>query len=342
MKNINKLAGILLAFCACAGLSLYAQPSAPMATQQTQNFQQNMELQKPMLSLHPGTNAPEIYQGENADIGEQHILRLLPRSTLFMVSVDSQYLYTDNALLTTHPYVSSTEFVNTLVAAFAPTPYRWGPGRFAPEVGYTGQWYDYGLGGNSKLLTGTPISSIDFNVQEAFAGGKYYLPNNWIAFGQVNYNWFFQQNNSSMFYRELVPYVGIERLIQVGDDAVLAISAAGDWHESWQLNTVPSHDVQNRADGLVSISFAYQVMRKLVVQPYYSFQYSYYPMDTSGGPVRQDFLNTVGISGAWFFTPDLSLRVFVNDDAKQIESDSFAPQYHNWNAGLDLAYTFRF
>jgi len=349
MKNISKLAGILLTYCVLAGLSAYAQPSAPTATQQAQNFQNNMEMQKPFLTLYPGTNAPETYQGENADIGEQHILRLLPRSTLFMVSLDSEYLYTDNALLTTANPVSSTEFVNTLVAAFAPTPFRMGPGRFAPEFGYTGQWFDYGLGGNSKLSGATPptpIDSIDFNVQSAFGGAKYYLPDNWILYGQVNYNWYFQQNSTAsspsgrMFYRELVPDLEVERLIQVTHRAVLGLTAAGDWHESWQIND--PHDLQNRADGLLSVFLTYQVTPKLIVQPYYRFQYSYYPKDSSGGPVRQDLLNSFGGSVTWFFTPNLSFRVFANDDIEHVRSDSFAPDYHDWNVGADLAYVFRF
>ncbi|HEY3762351.1 MAG TPA: hypothetical protein VGN23_11450 [Verrucomicrobiae bacterium] len=341
---MTKLAGILIVVCAFTGLSLYAQPSAPMATQEQQNFQQNMEVQKPEISLHPGTNAPEIYEGENSDIGEQHMLRIIPRRTHFLVSLDSQYLYTDNALLSQHPYVSSTEFVNTLVAAFAPVAYRVGPGRLAPQFGYMGQWYDYGLGGNSKLADGvTPISTIDFNVQSVFAGAKYYFPNNWIAFGQANYNWFFSQDNlgnGPMFYQEFVPGAGIEHLTQVGDDAVFVAAASGDWHQSWQINH--PRNQQNRADGLVSLSFAWQVMPKLIVQPYYRFQYSYYPMDSSTGPVRDDFLNSFGVSTAWFFTPDLSLRVFIDDNAMQIEGDNNAPEYHSWNTGVDLSYNFRF
>jgi hypothetical protein len=143
-----------------------------------------------------------------------------------------------------------------------------------------------------------------------------------------------------MFYRELLPGAGLERLIQVGDDAVFAISGSGDYHDSWQINA--PHGQQNRADGLLSISFAWQVMPKLVVQPYYRFQYSYYPKDTSGGAVRDEFLSSFGVSGAWFFTPDLSLRVFINNDAAQNESDSLAANYHDWNAGVDLSYNFRF
>src|ERR1700684_1358203 len=87
--KILKYAGTLTAVFAVLSVThLQAQPTVPMATQQAQNFQQNMEMQKPLINLRAGTNAPEIYQGENADIGEQHILRVLPRSTLFLLSVD--------------------------------------------------------------------------------------------------------------------------------------------------------------------------------------------------------------------------------------------------------------
>ena len=144
MKIMTKFVGVLIITCILAAQSLHAQTTAATATQQQQNFQQSMESQKPLISLRPGTNAPEIYQGENTDIGEQHILRVLPRRTLFLLSLDSQYLYINNALLTQHPYVGTTEFVNTIVAAVAPTPFRFGPGRFAPEIGYTGQMvYEY-------------------------------------------------------------------------------------------------------------------------------------------------------------------------------------------------------
>src|SRR5580698_4160201 len=108
-----KIARICLPVCiVCfifAVISLKAQPAASTAVQQQQNFQQTMELQKPLLPLRPGTNAPETYQGENADIGPQHVLRLVPQRTFFMVRLDSQYLYTDNVLLTQAPKVPGTE-----------------------------------------------------------------------------------------------------------------------------------------------------------------------------------------------------------------------------------------
>ncbi len=99
MNMFRTLGWALLSCILLPVVSIRAQPSTPTAIQQQQNFQQRSELQKPLISLRPGTNAPEIYQGENADIGPQHIMRLLPQRTYFMVRADSQYLYTDNALL---------------------------------------------------------------------------------------------------------------------------------------------------------------------------------------------------------------------------------------------------
>src|SRR5581483_9538675 len=106
--SIATLAGIL-----CA-LSLQAQPSASTAVQQQQSIPQAMP------NLMPGTNAPELYSDEDADVGPQHILSLSPRRTMFEVSADSEYLWTDNALLQPNGGVESTIFVNTISAAYVP------------------------------------------------------------------------------------------------------------------------------------------------------------------------------------------------------------------------------
>ena len=61
-------------------LSLRAQPAA---VQQLQNNQIQRELQTPTTGLAVGTNAPELFPGENADVGPQRILRLNPRRIYF-------------------------------------------------------------------------------------------------------------------------------------------------------------------------------------------------------------------------------------------------------------------
>ncbi len=327
-----KLGLLLSCIVVLATFSLHAQPSAPTATEQTQNFQQSTELQQPMMSLTPGTNAPEIYPGENEDIGPQHILRLLPRRTYFEVKVDSEYLYTDNAMLSQHPTVSSTIFVNTISAALAPTAYKLGDGRFAPTAGVLSQWYNYGLGGHD-------VSFMDFNVQTFFVGGKYIMQNNWLVFGEFDYSRYLNQHSYGEFYHDFTPSIGVQKLVQLRNDLVLAASLRTDYHVSYTVN--PPHNSQDCMDDALSLSLSYQVMPRFVVQPYYRFQYTYYRFDTAHASGRNDFLNSFGVSASYYFTPNLSLRVFVNDDIKETD-DALVPKYHDYNVGADLAYSIRF
>jgi hypothetical protein len=337
MNMPKKLAIRLLGCVVMSAGSLLAQPSAPTAIQQQQNFQQSMEQQKPLISLKTGTNAPEIYQGENADVGPQHILRLLPQRTYFMVRADSLYLYSDNVLLMQNPKIPGTEFVNTIQAAFQPTAYKIGPGRFTPSVGYLSQWYNYEMGNHD-------LGAADFNVQTVFTSAKYQFPRNWTAFAEFDYNRFLNQANYDAFYNEFVPIVGVQRLIQVTDNSLVAVGLQADYHSSWAIN--PPHNSQDRADGIFSVSYAYQFTPRFVVQPYYRFQYTYYRFATSPDMIhhasgRNDYLNSFGLSAAYYFTPNLSLRAFINDDIKYSD-DSLAQQYHAYNIGADLAYSIRF
>ena len=314
-------------------IRLKAQPSASTATQQQQNFQQTMQLQKPLLSLRAGTNAPQIYQGENSDIGPQHILRLVPVRTYFMVRLDSQYLYTDNVLLTQAPKIPGTEWVNTAQIAYAPTAYRIGPGRASPSVGYLSQWFNYEMGNHDN-------GAIDFNVQTVYASLKYQFPGDWTLFAEFDYNRFLNQFNYANFYYEYVPSAGAQRLYQISDTMLLAVGLETDYHSSWTAPPQPS-DSQDRADGLFTMSFAWQMSRHFVAQPYYRFQYTYYRFNTLHNSFRDDYLNSVGLSVICNLTPSLSLRVFASKDI-DITDDPLAQNYRDYNVGADLSWSIQF
>ncbi|HUA67517.1 MAG TPA: hypothetical protein VMA13_03120 [Candidatus Saccharimonadales bacterium] len=331
MKIPRKFAGLWLVCVVMSAFSLRAQPSAATASQQQQNFQQGMELRQPLLSLRPGTNAPEIYPGENADIGPQYILRLNPQRTYFMVRVDSQYLYSENVLLEQHNPTPGTEFVNTIQAALAPTAYEFGPGRFSPQVGCLSQWFNYEMGNHD-------LGAADFNVQTVYASAQYRLPNDWTFFGEFDYNRFLSQANYDEFYHEFVPSAGVQRLFQITDKSLLAVSVLGDYHASWTIN--PPNDSQDRADGIFLASFVWQMTPRIAVQPYYQFQYTYYHRNQPGD--NNAYLNSFGLSASYFFTPHLSLRLFASDAINNTDYTSMVQKYHAYNFGADLAYTFRF
>jgi hypothetical protein len=332
MKMTNKLAGLLLGSIVVSAVSLQAQPSASTAVQQQQNFQQSLQQQQPMVSLQRGSNAPALYEGEPNDVGPQVVLRTLPPRTYFMARIESEYLYSDNVLLTGSPKTAGTEFVNTAQVAFAPPAIKLGTGRFSPQVGVLSQWYNYGLGNHD-------LSAIDFNVQTFYVSGKYQLPQNWTVFGELDYNRFLSQANYDEFYHDFVPSAGVQRLFQVTDNSLFAVTLQGDYHDSWQVN--PSHNAQDRADGIFSLAYAYEPTTKFAIQPYYRLQYTYYRYNTAHTSSRNDYLNTFGLSAAYYFTPNLSLRVFGEDNIRNSD-DGLAKDYHAYNIGADLSYTFRF
>lgn len=332
MKMTNKLAGLLLGSIVVSAVSLQAQPSASTAVQQQQNFQQSMQQQKPLLSLTRGTNAPDLYTQERDDVGPQVVLRTLPLRTYFMVRLDSEYLYSDNVLLTGNPKTAGTEFVNTAQVAFAPPAMKLGTGRFSPQIGILSQWYNYGLGNHD-------LSAVDFNVQTLYASAKYQMPQNWTVFGELDYNRFLSQANYDEFYQEFVPSAGIQRLFQVTDKSLFSVTVQGDYHDSKQVN--PPHNAQDRADAILSLAYAYEPTAKIAIQPYYRLQYTYYRFDTAHTSSRSDYLNTFGLSAAYYFTPNFNLRVFGEDSIKNSD-DNLAQKYHAYNIGAELAYTLRF
>jgi len=334
MKIRNLL--ILSALCAFIPVCAIAQPKTVERFGSTQSIQ---PLLKPLrLDLSTNAEAPELFPGENADVGPQRILRLVPRRKYLEAVADSQYLYTDNGLLSAKPVTSTTEFVNTISAAYAPTPRKLGDGRFAPGAGYMSQWYNYGLGGHD-------VSALDFNVQTVFLNAKYLMPNNWQLFGEFDYNRLLSQPSYSEFYNDFVPSLGIQRLFQINDNTLFSASLQTDYHFS-DTKTVfapTPTSINDRWENTLSLSLSYQVMPKLVVQPYYRFMYSYYPTRNSLGSGRNDYLNSVGLSAAYYFTPGLSLRAFVNYDARESdESDGSVPKYRDYTVGLNLSYTVRF
>jgi len=346
MRTIKISTGVLLVGLALPFL-MQAQPTVETASQQQQSAQQNMEQQQMMNTLHAGTNAPEIYQGESSDVGPQHILRVVPRRTYFQARVDSQYLYSDNVFLTRSFQVPGTIFVNTISLAFAPPAYRVGEGRLSPTIGALTQWYNYGLGGHD-LSAFNP----DFNVQTVFASVKYLLPGDWTIFGDFNYSRYVSQNNSyakiydgEEFYHDWTPTLGVQRLARIRDDMILVVSLRGDYHKTWTGNGNgfgQFDDLQDRADVTATASLNYQIVPKLVLQPYYQYQFTHYRWDTFHFQARNDQLNSMGIAVAYYFSPKISFRGFVNYNDKRSDDSATLNEYHEFNCGANLTGTIRF
>ncbi|HEX9048298.1 MAG TPA: hypothetical protein VF988_14830 [Verrucomicrobiae bacterium] len=322
--------GIVLAIVSGGVMSAHAQPAA---VQQLQNNQISRQLEVPAPGLSAGANVPELYTGENADVGPQRILRLLPRRTYFDVLFDSQFFVSSDANYAAGPLaISSPIFVNTVQAAFAPPAIDLGPGKGAAAIGFASQWYNYG---DNRL------ASLDFNAETVFLSGKYTWKNWQLGVG-MNLTRLVNQGDYNETYREFMPNLGVQRVIPINDRMFFAVGDLVDYH----LTEVPSvlgsrRDINDRFDNIASVTFTWQATRHLIFQPYYRFQYSYYQHNAIATSSRDDYLQSFGITAAYYFNSRISLRAFFNYNRRQTD-DQYSAAYLEMNGGIAATLNIKF
>jgi hypothetical protein len=340
MNSLMTFTGLLL-ICFSA-ISLHAQPTA---VQQMQNTQQALQQQQPLLGIQGATNAPELYPGENIDVGPQYILKMLPRRTWVEVWLDSQVFFTSNAKLEPDSPLAAPQtsavLVNTAQFSVTPTAFDWGRGKLSPIVGARSQWYNYS---REFTIPNSPPPNLDFEAQTAFVAAKYVYDEKWVVAGEVDYTRLLTQSAYGQFYREVVPNLTVQRVVPLNDDLIFSAT----WQTAYHFTSVPSvtfsatpTDVNDRLDNILTFSLSYRASPKFVIQPYYSLEYTYYSNDPfNPGTSRNDLLNSVGVSFSYYFTPNLALRAFISGDIRS--SNDSAASYENFNAGLDLSLVLRF
>lgn len=348
IKILLSAISLVLAGLPCA---LRAQPSI----EQLERTQREMQLQQPkMLNLSTNAEAPEMYPGENADVGPQRILRVKPpRRSWFEVVADSQYFYSDNAYLSDPNKVSTAILVNTIQAAFAPSAYDLWNGQFAPVIGYRSQWFNYDLGGSTPGL-----DRLNFNAQTAFLSLRYQREKWFYTFG-FDFTRLLDQERYDEVYREYVPYIALQRTFPVNDNLLFSAGAQIGYHftdipqarliipvtNATSLVISPASDVNDRFDASLTLSMAWMIAPQLVLQPFYRFQYTYYAGFAQGHGIpevgRSDYINSLGTTLTYYFTKNISARLFVNYEIK--DSDfSKSVEYHKLDAGGGLSLDVRF
>jgi hypothetical protein len=334
---------ILFAICACLPALLRGQSATSI--QQFDRSQNTIPLPrvKP-LNLSTNTEAPELYPGENTDVGPQRILRLKPHKTYFEIIADSQYFYTDNALLSDKTKTGTALFVNTIQGALAPEAYKLGTGQFSPMMGFRSQWFNYDLESHNDGL-----NRLDFNAQTAFISGRQEW-GNWQLFGGLDFTRILDQHAYTEGYREYVPAVALQRFFVLNDNLIFVAGMQFSYHFTRVPPSQPPpffvtrSEVNDRENCLVNLSLIWAIIPKLVLQPYYRFQYFHYPKFTDGTQAaipRDDTVHTFGGSAAYYFTKSVALRAFTS---YEIQDSSFAStfNYHKLDAGGGLSLDFRF
>lgn len=316
---------------------LCAARAQQSAIQQFQNSQQQ-QLQMPQPELRVGTNAPELYTGENEDIGPQRILRLnqaapVSRRTYFDALFDSQIFYSDNANYgQANSRIGSWVFMDTVQAAFLPPTMDLGPGKFAPAVGFYSQWYNYSSG---------RMKPLDFDAQTAFINLRYLLGNWQIALG-ANYTRLLNQNGYNETYREGLPSLTVQRVFPIGEKMAFVVGDAVDYH--WThipQGTAARTDINDHFDNTFYATFNWQITSHFLLQPSYRFQYSDYKNDTFANGNRNDYLSCAGITLFYTFNQNISARAFFNYNTKTSD-DQFTPSYDELNEGIGATLDIKF
>ncbi len=328
LKIIRSLACLFL--LSGSILTLRAQP---VNVQQFQNTQLAQQMQQPLSASLAETNAPELYPGENLDVGPQRILRLHPRPNYFNVFFDSQAFYSSDANYAEGAAaIASPVYVNTIQAAFTPPEWQLGPGKFAAVIGYSSQWYDYG---NDRL------TSLDFNAQTAFVSGRYSVGKWQFGLGG-NYTRLLDQETDHQTYSEWLPAFTIQRFFPISQQLLFSVGNQIDYHFTTEPAPPGTYtEINNRFDESVSLTLTWQITRQLSLQPYYRFQFSNYRYNTLQNSDRNDYLNSYGVTLAYGFNEHFSVRAFFNANVKNSD-DRFVAEYHEYNEGVGANLNFSF
>ena len=333
-----------------AGLGLIVAPGLAgaqvvQANQQLDAVQQQRQLTGADQAYATNT-VPALVPDEMTDVGPQSVLKLKPRRQLLEASADLQYFYTDNALFTEHDRKGSDVLVGTVEAALDPTPYALGNGYFSPRLGFQQQWYNYGLADqasfqtydyNTHTLAAKPLGALDFNAQTIFMDAAWRW-RNWIFTAGTDYRRLMDSTEYSQFYSELVPRWSAERLITLGENTSLALSYQGTYRVTDTSQTAPGLDSSgyNRTDQSLMAAGAWKLCPRLILQPYYRFEFSHYT-----GIHRDDALNSCGLVLVCPLSRQVSVRAFVSYDHLNTDG-AYAQSYDNLSAGggLNLTVTY--
>jgi hypothetical protein len=334
---------ILIAFSAglLAGVGI-AGAQTPGAMNQVENFQAQQHLdQAAQQTFNEGASAPELYPGEDQDVGPQSVLRIKPRQPLFEAMADAQYFYTDNMFLDDQNKVSTAVLVSTVEVALTPKSFDLAGGNVVPRLGYRHQWFDYGFDGKTLPQTGAPLSDYDFNAQTCFADLRW-SQGNWIAQAGLDYTRLMSTSDYDQFYQECLPHWGVQRAFPLFGKSVFSLGYEGNYHFSDSATPQPlysQNDFDDRTDQMLVATYVQMLGKYAAIQPYYRFKYTYFTQSTTGSP--NVCLNSFGLALYWILCPNCNVRAFVGYDIKNSDN-STAPSYHQFDAGGGLNVSFRF
>ena len=334
-----------------AGLALAVHPAAgqnPNASQVVQNNQQRRQFDS---SLN-GTNAPELYTGETADLGPQTVLDLHPRRWHLLAAADEQMYFTDNMFLDQSLREHTDVNVSTIQAALEAPSLKVLGGDLTARAGFQMQWFTYGLFNNGHItavnlnfpkgaffnsrFTAT-LDTFDFNAQTAF-GDVTWTRDNWLVIFGFDFQRLTDSANYNEFYREYTPNLTVEKTFPLFSRLSASVGYQADIRFTISPNPPPNlgTDLNNRSDQAIYGLVNFKLCDHCIVQPYYRFQFAYY-----SGQRRDDYLNTCGLNLLVPINKNVGLRVYYS--YQWLDTDGqYTVGYKEMEGGVGASLNFRF
>ena len=288
------------------------------------------------LSEEDGGQVPELYPGELQDVGPQFLLGRTqpqaPRHHWLEVFTDTQFFYTNNALLTEKGNRDTGVMVQTLQANFTPQPFALGKAMVSTRFGYRHQWWLYSL---DKTRSG--LNDFNFSVSSFYAGIRHSWDEKWVVSFNLDLNRYLSQDNDlQQFYSEFVPNWSLERNFQVGQKGYLTVGYYGSLHLT-HTAPVPTSDLNDRLDTAFSATYSQELCPGLVVQPYYRLLFSAYTKNTS----RTDVYNNLGVGLIYSFNENASIRATLGYENRN-SNDNTVTDYNKLEFGGGVNFSMRF
>jgi hypothetical protein len=304
------------------------------ALRQVQSATQRQEFQGSLQQSSAGSNqnAPELYEGESADVGPQVLLAEKQRRNWFEAGADVQYYYTSNLFLTEKDKIDTGVLLSTAQFAIAPEAMALGGGEYSVRAGYRHQMYNYGLDKTSNQL-----NNFNFDVGTVFLNHRYKLPSEVSLYFGTEYNRYLSHEAGwREFYSELALTWGAEKSISFGENHQLSLSYIGINHVT-HTDPNPTTNVNDRIDSILSVNWSWQFYPRFILQPYYRVQQVHYWRSQD----RDDFINTMGLSLGWYPSDSLALRLFTSYEFRESDDEN-VDDYHKLDAGGGLSLNLRF
>lgn len=313
------------------GLSVIglAQGRIEVAAQQLRRLDLREKLQQPAAEAA----APALTTEETEDIGPQFVVRQKPRRDLFEVSADLQHGQTSNVYLTEKDKVKAVFTLSTLQLALAPIPVKSGNGALGWKAGYRHQKFNYGKFSTKERS----LNDIDFDISTLFAQGRYLYKDSWMFSAGVDYNRMLDAAGGDYdeFYAELVPSLGVDAQLKLGEKASLGLGLAGAAHFS--KVDAPNRAQNDRLDEALTVSYNRQLSPELSVAPFYRAQFIQYTRNQG----REDVVHSVGVNVAYTVNKWSSLRIFASYESRDSSSTAIN-DYRKFDNGVGLAFLARF